>query len=166
MDIDLFPRAGNDVGKSWGCPIIPLIHLGGSLDEHHTLPATDEIKNAISTTLRSAVVPITKRDLRTLSAAWTSLKESGLSKLKERQPDLMWPLWDRERDNRTQQGKPKYNVESKPGMQRLCLQHIHRALPGLGALNFFHLLNQPIEIYICAVLNCPSQFSDPLYFLF
>ena len=76
-DVDFFPRVSSDSGKAWGCPIIPFFHLGSSLDEHPNIPTTDDIKAAISKTLRACVVPSVKRDLRTLASAWTSIQESG-----------------------------------------------------------------------------------------
>ena len=95
-DVDIFPRMGGETGKAWGCPLVPLIQFGGRVEEHANLPPTDDIKAAISATLRATVIPTTKRDLRTLAAAWTAIQESGPSRLKERSPDMLWPLWTRQ----------------------------------------------------------------------
>ena len=97
-DVDLFPLVNTDTSKAWGCPFIPLLHLGGSFEDQPHLPPTDDIRAAISANLRTDVVPTTKRDLRTLAAAWTAVQESGPSKLKERLPDTLWPLWNKEKD--------------------------------------------------------------------
>ena len=102
-DVDMFPRMNKDTGKSWGCPIIPLICLVGDMDKNRSIPSTDDIKAAISATLRATVIPVTKRDLRTLAAAWQSIQESGPTKLKERSPDTLWPLWTRKQQS--QNGK-------------------------------------------------------------
>ena len=96
FEVDLFPVVDKEIGKTWGCPIVPLFNLGGSEEDYPNLPKTVDIKAAISKNLRSAVLPTTKRDLRTLFSAWASIKESGPSKMKEKLPDMMWPLWTRE----------------------------------------------------------------------
>ena len=49
--------------------------------------------------LISVVAPVVKRDLRTLQAAWTSIKESGPTALKEKFPDMLWPSWEMERQS-------------------------------------------------------------------
>ena len=67
--------------------------------EPPVIPATGELKARISSTLRSVVAPVVKRDLRTLQAAWTSIKESGPTALKEKIPDMMWPDWEMERQS-------------------------------------------------------------------
>ena len=104
-DVDMFPVGNGDLGKSWGCPLVPLLFLGGDLEEHPRLPPTQDIKAAISSTLRETRLPTTKRDLRTLATAWTAIQEAGPSKLKERIPDTLWPLWTRESRNQTQRGE-------------------------------------------------------------
>ena len=93
FELDFFPRASTETGKSWGCPIIPLFLLGGEISSLPNLPPTKEIKARISATLRTVVTPVIKRDIRTLSSAWTTIKESGPTALKEKTPDLLWPLW-------------------------------------------------------------------------
>ena len=109
-DVDIFPQMSSDAGKVWGCPLIPLFLLGGNLEDNNAIPPTSAIKAAVSTTLRATVVPTTKRDLRTLSTAWTAIQESGPSKLKERIPDTLWPLWTEE-GSRVQHGKIKISFE-------------------------------------------------------
>ena len=99
FELEFCPRASNEVGKNWGCPIIPLLYLGGDLAEPPVIPATGELKARISSTLRSVVAPVVKRDLRTLQAAWTSIKESGPTALKEKIPDMLWPSWEMERQS-------------------------------------------------------------------
>ena len=81
-----------------------MFFLGGDLTTFPNLPPTKEIKAKISTTLRTVVAPVIKRDLRTLNAAWTTIKESGPTALKEKTPDLLWPLWT-ETDNQQTQGR-------------------------------------------------------------
>ena len=94
FEIDMFPLVNKDEGKAWGCPILPLIHLGGSEDDHPNLPPTKTLKAAISSIMRTAVKPDIKRDTRTLVPAWLAIQQSGPSKMKERRPDLCWPLWE------------------------------------------------------------------------
>ena len=101
-DLEIFPLADSDIRKSWGCPLVPLFLLGGDPEESNHLPPTPEIKAAISATLRASIIPTTKRDLRSLGSAWTALQESGPSKLKERAPDCLWPLWT---DSQIQRGE-------------------------------------------------------------
>ena len=101
-DVDLFPLANSETGKNWGCPLTPLIHLGGTLTDNNCIPPTDELKACISATLRATLLPTTKRDVRTLSAAWQAIQESGTSKLREKVPDSLWPHWTRAQE--TQQG--------------------------------------------------------------
>ena len=103
LDINLFPQMNEETGKSWGCPLIPLFHMGGSLEDYPNIPSTTDIKAAISATLRAALMPCTKRDIRSLAAAWTAIQEGGPTKLREKKPELLWPDWQRER--RTQSGK-------------------------------------------------------------
>ena len=95
-DVDMFPLANKETGKAWGCPLVPLLYLGGAQEQHPQIPQTSEIKAAVSAVLRAVVVPVTKRDLRTLTTAWVAIKESGPSKLREKTPDTMWPLWTAE----------------------------------------------------------------------
>ena len=95
-DVDIFPLANKETGKAWGCPLVPLLYFGGDQGEYPQIPPTSEMKAAISAVMRAVVMPVTKRDLRTLSAAWAAIKESGPSKLKEKTPDTMWPLWTAE----------------------------------------------------------------------
>ena len=102
-EVDMFPMASPDTSKAWGCPLVPLLLLAGDQEEHANIPPTGDIKAAISAILRTAVCPTTKRDLRTLSATWTSILESGPSKLKQKAPECLWPLWTRE--NPRQQGR-------------------------------------------------------------
>ena len=111
VDLNLLPQMSEETGKSWGCPLIPLLHMGGSLEEHPSLPPTSHIKAAISATLRAAVMPSTKRDLRSLATAWTAVQEGGPTRLKERKPELLWPNWRKE--NPIQQGgsAEKYSRE-------------------------------------------------------
>ena len=93
LEIDLFPLGDKETGKAWGCPLLPLLQLGGNEDDHPNIPETSDIKAAISRMLRSVVVPTSKRDLRTLESAWNTIKVSGSSKMKEKVPDLLWPDW-------------------------------------------------------------------------
>ena len=102
-DVEMFPAGSSELGKSWGCPLVPLLYLGGNLEDHLCLPPTQDIKAAISSTLRTTTLPTTKRDLRTLAAAWTAIQDAGPSKLKDRAPDTLWPLWTR--GNQTQRGE-------------------------------------------------------------
>ena len=102
FEVDLAPQTNGETGKAWGCPLTPLIFLGGDPTEFPNLPSTTEVRARISSTLRSGLMPVTKRDLRTLATAWTTIKESGPSKLVEKAPDPMWPLWTMETQ---QQGK-------------------------------------------------------------
>ena len=90
-EVDMFPVVTGETGKRWGCPLVPLLLLGGSVEEHPCIPTTEEIKQAISATLRAAVIPTTKRDCRTLVTLWTTIQESRVSKLKEKLFDLLWP---------------------------------------------------------------------------
>ena len=107
FEVDLAPQTNEETGKAWGCPLTPLIYLGGDPKESPNLPSTAEIKARISSTLRSGIMPVTKRDLRTLATAWAIIKESGPSKLVEKAPDPMWPLWTMETQ---QQGKGKFTI--------------------------------------------------------
>ena len=52
--------------------------------------------------MRTAVRPDVKKDPKTLSAAWASIKQSGESRLKVKKPDLLWPAVD---NSQTQSGK-------------------------------------------------------------
>ena len=92
FELGIFPVVNSDSDKTWGCPVIPLIHLGGSEDDHPNLPPTSDIKACISSIFRSALKPDIKRDLRTLTPAWQAIKVSGPSKLKEKYPALIRPL--------------------------------------------------------------------------
>ena len=103
FELDFFPVVKVDSDKTWGCPVIPLIKLGGSEDDFPHLPSTMDIKAKISSILRTAVKPDVKRDLRNLLQLWDTIQESGPSKLKEKRPDLLWPLWETGRGE--QQGK-------------------------------------------------------------
>ena len=99
-EVNMFPLAGSSTGKAWGCPLVPLLHLSGDQDEFTDIPSTEDIKAAISSTLRTAMSPTAKRDLKTLTAAWTAVQESGPSKLREKVPDTIWPLWERNSGNK------------------------------------------------------------------
>ena len=103
FEIDLFPLVDQDSNKSWGCPIIPLLFLGGTEDDHPVIPATEDLKAKISSVMRTALKPDLKRDLRSLMSMWQAIKESGPSKMKEKRPDLAWPLW--ETSQQVQHGK-------------------------------------------------------------
>ena len=92
LEIDTFPLTDTEAGKSWGCPIVPLLLLGACEDDHPNVPSTDDIKAKISSIMQPVIKPETKRDLRSLQTAWQAVKDSGPSKLRERQPDLIWPL--------------------------------------------------------------------------
>ena len=105
FEIDLFPLVDKETGKSWGCPVIPLLYLGGSEDDHPTLPPTEDIKAKISAVMRTAIKPDMKRDLRTLLAVWQAIKESGPSKMKEKRPDLLWPQVETSPQVQLQQGR-------------------------------------------------------------
>ena len=91
MEIDMFPLMDVVNDKNWGCPIIPLLNMGGSVDDHPNIPPTDQIRSKVSTILRTAIKPEIKRDLTTLKTAWQNIKDRGPSVMKERQPDLIWP---------------------------------------------------------------------------
>ena len=91
MEINLFPATNTDMGKDWGSPITPFFLLGGSEEEHQNIPPTLDIKRKMASILRTATKPQSKRNVQTLQAAWGVIKVSGPSKLREQQPDLIWP---------------------------------------------------------------------------
>ena len=91
MEINLFPVTNTDISKDWGSPIYPLFLLGGNESEHPNIPPTVDIRRKISNIMRTATKPQSKRNIQALQAAWGVIKSSGPSKLREKQPDLIWP---------------------------------------------------------------------------
>ena len=92
LELPLFPLTKQQSGKEWGCPLVPMILLGADGEDQPNIPSNGEIIGAIATIMRTVVSPDVKRDSRSLARAWKEIRESGPSKLKERLPELIWPL--------------------------------------------------------------------------
>ena len=92
LELPLFPLTKQQSGKEWGCPLIPMILLGAEGEDQPNLPSNREMSSSIAAIMRTVVVPDVKRDSKSLARAWKDIRESGPSRLKERLPELIWPL--------------------------------------------------------------------------
>ena len=77
--------------KRWGSPVIPLLLPGGSVEEYPIEITSGEILRKMSSVLRTAVKPDSSRNMAGLKTKWDALQSAGASRLREKQPDTVWP---------------------------------------------------------------------------
>ena len=75
----------------WGLPILPLVIPGVSLDLVPEIPSTAELLYKLSSVLRSAVLPESKRIGESLLIRWEALDSEGAGALDSALPPTVWP---------------------------------------------------------------------------
>lgn len=87
---NLFPASSLKKLK-WGCPILPLVIPGASLDVLATFPPELEMLSAITALMRSAIVPHTFKSGTELRAKYASLDSDGAGSLDNGGLISIWP---------------------------------------------------------------------------
>ena len=88
--VPLFPPSSS-LSLSWGQPVLPLIILGGPLEDLPNCPESAEFVSKSASILRSCATPDTCRTGAQLLPRWTELDEEGVSKLISVPPEKIWP---------------------------------------------------------------------------
>lgn len=74
----------------WGCPLLPIICPGASLDVVPQLPTGAQIRHAIGKVMNSARMPTAMASCKTLMTKWKKLMD-GSEDYEERVPSITWP---------------------------------------------------------------------------
>ena len=83
--------ASTTLKLKWGSPILPLVIPGASLDLVPEIPSTAELLYKLSSVLRSAVLPESKRIGESLLIRWEALDSEGAGALDSALPPTVWP---------------------------------------------------------------------------
>ena len=89
-DFALEPKSKHILGRRWGSPFVPIILPGAPIGA--LLPSSNDLRAAISTTLRATTRPEVRRGFTTLAPRWTAIAKDGENQLKSPSLDLLWPM--------------------------------------------------------------------------
>jgi hypothetical protein len=82
--------------SAWGCPIMPVLLTGSSLEQHPLLPSGDELRMAISAVMRKAIAAETSKSAKNLLARWRKLAASP-DELAPKKGPVEWPQQQQDR---------------------------------------------------------------------
>jgi hypothetical protein len=86
-ECQIFPTTANG---TWGCPMFPIIVPGAPLAEVKNVPSSQELRHAISCTMRHAARPEAHVKAATLYTHWERIIRDPTS-LVSRPPEYTWP---------------------------------------------------------------------------